>query len=611
MKLSPRYKKSLSAIFLVALPLLLAFAPLSQVVLAMESGLSLSLIAQADRKAEADRLLNQGSQLFGVSKYREAFAAWEQALQIYREIKDRNGEGRALNNLGNAYDSLGQYQKAIDFYQQSLAILNQIGDHSGEAYSLNNLGEAYYHLQEYSQALEYFQKSVEISKRIQRPEQNIIALNNELETLQKIDSLTKEQEQRLADLTNQEREGNAQFNAFLNSPVVEKRIEELTLNEESQNIKVTEYNQLRVKLAQFKNAALFYPFITDDRLELILITTTSSPIRIAINLRLTDLNKDILAFRKSLSDPTSITVQADAQKFYNYLIKPFESELKQAKIETIIYAPDGQLRYIPLAALYDGKQWLVEKYRINNITSRSLTNFAPQNYSQPRILAAASTNSQIIKVGDRSIFFNALPATKTEVEAIASLLPKTTTLIDRKFSKAEVLSKIQSYTILHLATHGYFSVEQPEESFIVFGDGDKASLKEIKGWTLDNIRLVVLSACETAVGGKVGNGIQILGLGYQTQIAGAGAVIASLWKVDDVGTQTLMQKLYESLKQKDTSSSEALRQAQIGMIRSDQTVSSSDRAAGIKIVGTVPKFPDGKLSHPYYWSAFILIGNGL
>jgi CHAT domain-containing protein len=169
---------------------------------------------------------------------------------------------------------------------------------------------------------------------------------------------------------------------------------------------------------------------------------------------------------------------------------------------------------------------------------------------------------------------------------------------------------MQRNNIVHLATHGYFAIGKPEDSFIVFGDGDKATIADMEKWTLTNVALVVLSACETAIGGKLGNGIEILGLGYQIQNRGAGAAIASLWKVSDNGTSELMQALYKNLSQKNISSSEALRQAQIAMIRSNKKGNSSDRA-GIRIVGTVPTNEETQLSHPFYWSAFILIGNGL
>ena len=341
-----------------------------------------------------------------------------------------------------------------------------------------------------------------------------------------------------------------------------------------------------------------------------ILRNITTPIRKTIKLKREDLSQAIIDFRNSLRDSSSNDVKEDGQKFYNWLIQPFEKELQEANIQTLIYAPDGQLRYIPLAALYDGKQWLIERYRINNITASSLTDFAPRPRNQPRILAAAATNSQNIKLGDRNISFGALPATKTEVEAIAARIPRTTTLIDSQFSQAETLPKMQSHSIVHLATHGYFAIGQPEDSFIVFGDGSKASLKDMENWTLTNVDLVVLSACETAISGSLGNGIEILGLGYQLQDRGAGAAIASLWKVSDDGTQALMQAFYEQLKQGNVSTSEALRRAQIAMINSNKKGTGSDLAK-VRIVGTVPNTSNGELSHPYYWSAFILIGNGL
>ncbi|MEA5476746.1 tetratricopeptide repeat protein [Pseudanabaena galeata UHCC 0370] len=681
---------------------------------------SLAIARQIEnRNGEGNSLNSLGNAYYSLGQYQKAIDFFQQSLVIARQIENRNGEGTSLGNLGNTYYSLGQYQKAIDFFQQSLAIAKPVGDRYVEGTSLNNLGNAYYSLGQYQKAINFFQQSLAIAKPIgdrhmeglafrnlglifaklkqpelailfykqsvnvretirkdilklskeeqksylatiekdyraladlllkqdrileaqqvldllkvqelsgyfrsadvgdsakqadyQPPEQNIIALGNELAKLQQLDTLTKEQEQRLAYLTNQESDRNAQFNAFLNSPEVQKQIKQLTL-EKAKNVDLEEYNRLRASLTEIKNAVVFYPLILEDRLELILITANTAPIRKTVKIKREDLNKDISDFLSNLRDPSSADVQADGQKFYNYLLKPFEKELKDANIQTIIYSPDGQLRYIPLAALHDGNQWLIERYRINNITASSLTNLRPRTYKPPKVLAAAATNSHNIKLGDRSIPFGALPATKTEVEAIATLLPNTTTFIDQQFNKATTIPKMQSNNIVHLATHGYFAIGKPEDSFIVFGDGDKATITDMEKWTLTNVALVVLSACETAIGGKLGNGIEILGLGYQIQNRGAGAAIASLWKVSDNGTSELMQALYKNLSQKNISSSEALRQAQIAMIRSDKKGNSSDRGTGIRIVGTVPTNEETQLSHPFYWSAFILIGNGL
>ncbi|MEO0966756.1 MAG: tetratricopeptide repeat protein, partial [Cyanobacteria bacterium J06639_18] len=118
------------------------------------------------QKAEADRLLNQGIELYQKSQFKAALQSWEQALQIYREIKDRDGEGDILGNLGNVYLSLGEYKKAIELFQQALAIFKQIGDKAGVGRTLGNLGNAYYFLGEYKKAIEFHQQDLAIAKQI-------------------------------------------------------------------------------------------------------------------------------------------------------------------------------------------------------------------------------------------------------------------------------------------------------------------------------------------------------------------------------------------------------------------------------------------------------------
>jgi CHAT domain-containing protein len=146
------------------------------------------------------------------------------------------------------------------------------------------------------------------------------------------------------------------------------------------------------------------------------------------------------------------------------------------------------------------------------------------------------------------------------------------------------------YNILHLATHAALVPGNPEKSFILFNGKTIATLKDIENWTLNNFDLVVLSACETGLGGNFGsNGEEILGLGYQFQNRGAKATIASLWQVDDGGTQALMLAFYTELQQ-GKSKNQSLQSAQRSLLKD-------------------PKLQ--RFSHPYYWAPFILIGNGL
>jgi tetratricopeptide (TPR) repeat protein len=115
------------------------------------------------RKAEADRLLEQGNQQHRISQFREALQSWEDALTIYQEIGNCQGEATSLGNLGVAYNSLGQYKRAIDFHKQHLEISREIGDRQGEANSLGNLGVAYYHLGQYKRAIEFYEQNLKIS----------------------------------------------------------------------------------------------------------------------------------------------------------------------------------------------------------------------------------------------------------------------------------------------------------------------------------------------------------------------------------------------------------------------------------------------------------------
>ena len=129
---------------------------------------SLPVVAQTTdaRQAEGDRLIRQGYQQFQTSQFPAALNSWQQALQIYRALKNRYGEGRALGNLGVAYRSLGDYAKAIEYTQQYLAIAREIKDRLGEGRALGHLGVAYRSLGDYAKAIEYSQQYLTIAREI-------------------------------------------------------------------------------------------------------------------------------------------------------------------------------------------------------------------------------------------------------------------------------------------------------------------------------------------------------------------------------------------------------------------------------------------------------------
>jgi CHAT domain-containing protein len=352
----------------------------------------------------------------------------------------------------------------------------------------------------------------------------------------------------------------------------------------------------------------------DDHLELVLLLPGKPPIHRSVPVTRVELEKMIGNFRQELQDPNS-QVKQTAEDLYNLLIKPIESDLQQADVQSIIYAPDGQMRYIPLAALYDGKQWLIERYQINYLTALALTKLEPQSTAPPRVLAGAFTQGNYnVQISGETLNFQGLPFAQTEVDQLSAEIPNTTKLLNKAFSRDAVLAQAKNYSIIHMATHAFFAKGAPENSFILMGDGSQINIREIEDWKLPNVTLMVLSACQTALGGDLGNGVEILGFGYQLQRAGVRASIASLWTVSDGGTQTLMDTLYAQLKSGEITEAEALREAQMSLITGDKKSGGKQQRSSVRYLpgDSGSSAPISRnLSHPYYWAPFILIGNGL
>ena len=124
------------------------------------------VMAVDQRKVEADQLLERGNQQFVVSQFDAALQSWQNALKLYRELKDQLGESGALGGLGIAYYSLGNYPKAIEFQEQSLAIAREIKNRLREGKSLGSLGLAYYSLGNYPKAIEFHQQSLAIAREL-------------------------------------------------------------------------------------------------------------------------------------------------------------------------------------------------------------------------------------------------------------------------------------------------------------------------------------------------------------------------------------------------------------------------------------------------------------
>ena len=593
---------------------------------------------------EANTLDSLGTVYKSQGKYNQASEAYQKALTISRIFGDRALEAVILSNMGDLLTKQKQPILAIIFYKQSVNITEKIRQNleslpkeQQKSYT-KTVADTYRKLadlllqqnrvleaqrvidllkvqelndyltnvrgnQQTSEGIQSNAQEKEIAIQLATIQGREIELGKELIELRKIclTKCTAEQEKRILKLVNLQKLQHDKFNKFIASDKVKARITQLSQTAQEQNLPLSNIKTLRDNLQ--KDSVLLYPLILEDRLELVLVTPYSSPISYTTTVKREDLERTIINFRSDLKHPSS-DAKVRANKLYQWLIKPIENDLKKAQVKTILYAPDGILRYVPLAALHDGQKWLVERFNTHNITAASIDDLDTPRQKNLRVLAGAfSQGYYSFQVGSQQFDFAGLPFAGKEVENLSKTIENTTKLLNKSFSKKTTVPKMGGYSIVHLATHAAFVDGKPEDSFILFGNGDRVSLRDVENWDLINVDLIVLSACETGLGDNFGNGEEILGFGYLMQQAGAKTAIASLWRVDDGGTQALMNGFYSALKQGKMTKAEALRQAQIALITNDYTAVGGKRGIIKRVsVSNNPsnsKPVTNKLEHPY------------
>ena len=617
--------------------------------------------AIGDRRGEGTTLNNIGGIYSSLSEYPKALELYEQSLAIRQAIGDRSGEGNSLHNIGYVLESLGYPILAIVYLKQSVNTYEAIrtsnrglAQESQEAFTeqvANSYRKLADLLLQQDRVLEA-QRVLDLLK-VQELDDYLggvrsyettasgidllpqeaslwadragtlaraIPLATELQQLRQkpFPSRTQAENDRIQALELEQGQILDQFLAFIASEEVQKIIAQLerTVTDPEQDV-ITQLNRfptLQDNLEAIGNAVLLYPLILEDRLELVLVTPDGPPTRHPVAIPREQLTAKIAEFQGLLRDKHS-NPEPLAQELYQLLVEPLETALTAAEAETIIYAPDGPLRYIPLAALHDGEGWLAQRYEVNHITAASLTDLNLRPARQPVVLAGAFQEGRHeVTVGEKSLAFAGLPYAGIEVDLLQEAFP-TTPFYDDGFSRRAVEPLMNDHSIVHLATHAALLVGSPLDSFILFGNGERLTLEDLKGWRgrLRSVDLVVLSACETGTGSiKDASGEEILGFGYLMQDAGARAVLSSLWPVSDGGTQELMTNFYAALQVPGMTKAEALQQAQIALIEGNQVdPGSGERFTRIPDDPEAAERPNGRLAHPYYWAPFILIGNGL
>ena len=330
-------------------------------------------------------------------------------------------------------------------------------------------------------------------------------------------------------------------------------------------------------------AAIIYPLILRDRL-VVLVSLPDQSLQVHVTqIPQTELEETVKQFRYQIVIRSRRKFFEYGKILYQWLVTPFIDQLQQSEINTLVFVPDGVFRNVPMSALYDGKQYLIENYQVALTPGLTLLSPQPlQNQALKTLFSGLTETFQ--QEGLIPLFY-----VRQELEAVKSQVPSTV-LINEEFTVNNLKSTLdnQDFPIVHLATHGQFS-SQFEETFIVAWDS-LINVLELEQILKENdprgdnpIELLILSACETASG----DSRAALGLAGFAVRAGARSTLATLWSVNDQATAVMMAQFYEQLSTQNVSKAEALRQAQLAMLNNRW------------------------YRHPYYWSAYTLVGNWL
>ncbi|MDR2528482.1 MAG: CHAT domain-containing protein [Synergistaceae bacterium] len=365
-------------------------------------------------------------------------------------------------------------------------------------------------------------------------------------------------------------------------------------------------------------AALLHTIVTERRLWVIL-TTPEIQLSRESKVPRAELYKKITAFREALEGRGDILPAA--RELYDIIIAPIAKDLEQAKARTLMFSLDGQLRYIPIAALYDGEKWLAEKYAVVVYTEAAKDKLTKKTDIEMWELAGLG-----VTAGHPG--FDPLPAVRGELEAIvreegsAAGIPGVI-YMDEKFVRSTLSEVLDDGTpVVHVASHFSFNPGTVADSFLLLGDGDHLTLEDINtgAFTFKKVDQLTFSACNTAMGAgnREGAGREVEGLGVLAQKRGAKSVMATLWGVADNSTGIFMSRFYTLLLRPGMTKAEALRQTQVEFIEgklNENNVPPALRGSAVSSERDDARPSPSKAfpgyRHPFYWAPFILMGNWL
>lgn len=339
--------------------------------------------------------------------------------------------------------------------------------------------------------------------------------------------------------------------------------------------------------------------------------------------------ESLKTLRARASDPKPQLAQ-----LYVMVVAPLADELKmletptdtQGRVPTLLWSLDDALRYLPIAALFDGQHYMVERF--NNIL------FTPESYGH---MTSSPLSSGVVRsalaMGLSKSYggMPALPGVMPELDSVVhdSAAPEShgpmegKLLPNEQFTLAALKTELgagKSVPVVHIASHFVVETGSGDEPYLMLG-GENAGTATGYEWNLSEMenssvafrgtRLLTLSACSTAKDYKSRNGLEMDSLGMIAQQKGAEAVLATLWDVNDASTSRIMSDFYARWAEYPADGkAEALRQAQLALLRGSAVSPQTGSRRGVQTLeDSTPTPSDIGYSHPFYWAPFVLIGN--
>ena len=493
-----------------------------------------------------------------------------QTVQAARQIQDPRTEAYALKEWGDFYRSTKQLSRAQKLTQESLNIARQLQADDIIAQSAWELGRLYKQQNQRKEAIATYREAVNALKAIRG---DLVAVNPDVQFSfrESVEPVYRE----LVGLLLEEQPQQANLLEARNL------IESLQITELDNFLREACLDKAEQIDQIDPTATVIYPIILPDRLAVI-YSTAGKPLQYAVTYKSQAEVEETLNQLLAALSPISDSAERNrlSQQVYDWLIRPQENTQALKQTKTLVFVLDGTLRNIPMSALYDGQQYLIEKYAVT--LSPGLQLMAANSFKSNNIEAV------VAGISEARSGFAPLPGVKSEVKQISQMLPSASTLLDSKLTESRLADRMKnsSANVVHLATHGQFS-SRLDQTFLLTWD-EQINIKELSELLQNrqdnnskDIDLLVLSACDTAVGDKRA----VLGLAGLAVKSGARSTIASLWPVKDQVATSLMNSFYQKLLQDGTNKAEALRQAQIEIIHKKE------------------------FQEPFFWSAFVLVGN--